>query len=118
MAVPETIFAIPLKEAVARQLYIAVLLFVAAVYVSPLVEAGESVPGASGMLELAKGNFVWDVVVDGEPWRWYLDYVYGEFPIADGADFVYQGKVYVLDRVSTSMVTVRVKVAMSAEVAA
>lgn len=62
-----------------------------------------------GPVELRRGNFVWDVRIDGAVQRWYLDYPYGSFPVQEGL-VVYQGITYALQVVGIN--TVR---AMSAQ---
>jgi hypothetical protein len=54
-------------------------------------------------LELCRGNFVWDVRVNGAIQRWFLDYPYGAFPVQEGL-VVYQGTTYALQLVGSNTV--------------
>jgi hypothetical protein len=54
-------------------------------------------------VELCRGNFVWDVRVNGAIQRWFLDYPYGAFPVQEG-QVVYQGTTYALQMVGINTV--------------
>jgi len=60
-------------------------------------------PESASPVEMSRGNFVWDVRVDGAVQRWYLDYPYGAFPVQDGL-VVYQGATYALHMVGINTV--------------
>ena len=47
---------------------------------------------------LRRGNFLWNVQVDGRLQRWELDYAYGQFPVADGQQVKYHDQVYCLQQ--------------------
>jgi hypothetical protein len=60
-------------------------------------------PEKAQPVELCRGNFVWDVRVDGAVQRWFLDYPYGAFPVQEGL-VVYQGTTYALQMVGINTV--------------
>jgi hypothetical protein len=64
----------------------------------PVIETEKAQP-----VELCRGNFVWDVRVDGRVQRWFLDYPVGAFPVQKGL-VVYQGITYALQMVGCNTV--------------
>lgn len=57
-------------------------------------------------MSLPPGPFLWDVRINGNVQRWQLDFVYGQFPLKAGTQFVYRGREYVLLQVWNSMIEI------------
>jgi hypothetical protein len=58
---------------------------------------------------IEKGNRLWNVTIDGRPTRWPLPFTFGDFPLErPGAQFIYEGQAYALQRAWNSSLDVTI----------
>jgi hypothetical protein len=61
------------------------------------------------VMRIEKGNRLWNVTIDGRPTRWPLPFTFGDFPLErPGAQFIYEGQAYALQRAWNSSLDVTI----------
>ena len=77
-------------------------------------QEGQAIPSA--MPHLVAGPYLWTVQIGQARQSWLLNCCYGVFPIAERQYCVYQGRLYLIQRVGTSLIQATLVSALQQEV--